>query len=167
MGLMLSLGLLVGFGGALPVAPPPREKPVLKCEVRLTGKLTTTLAGVQYSEDVPDVAEVTIINTSGADVNITSKAGPGGRLDLKVKDPVGKDVKTEPLASLLSTHSLLKPKPYILKPGQAYRTRVGLLTMVPEDKRVTGTYKVKAVYTFKGKEYESPWVEVKWPGKKK
>jgi hypothetical protein len=63
--------------------------------------------------------------------------------------------------------SLTKHKPYILKPGQAYRYGVTTLCMVPAQKRVAGTYKVKAVYTFKNKEYESAWVEVKWPGKKK
>jgi hypothetical protein len=164
---MLSLGLLVGFGGALPTAPPPRKIPALKCEVHLTGKVETTIDGKRYVWDAPDAADVTISNTSDADVDIGSMWGPAPDLDLRVKDPTGKEVKTEPLSSLLSVQSLTKHRPYILKPGKAYECGVSLLCMVPKDKKVAGTYKVKAVYTFKGKEYESDWVEVKWPGKKK
>jgi hypothetical protein len=170
MTLKLTLGLLTCcvFGGwsiALPVAPAPREKPLLKCEMRLTGKGAAILGGEMYVWDAPGNAEVTITNTSGADVDIGSNSGPDQYLDLRVKDPAGADVKTEPLASLRATHSFFKHTPYTLKPGEVYQCGVGLLHMVPEDKRVNGTYKVQAVYIFKDKEYSSNWIEVKWPFK--
>jgi|GEM_PF-5767978 len=167
---MLLQGLLVGCamgGWGYLAAPVPKEKPVLKCEVRWTGKVETTISGQSMTRDVPDAAEVTITNISQTEVDIGSKWGPQAFLDLRVKDPSGADVKTEPLASLLTVQSLSKPKPYILKPGEVYRCSVGLLSMVPEEKLVAGTYKVKAVYTFKKKEYTSADVEVKWPGHKK
>ena len=92
--------------------------------------------------------------------------GPIGFLTLKIKNPAGADVATKPPASFLSPISL-KREPYILKPGEVYKTSMGLLRTVSDDKRVVGSWKVKAVYTFANKEYESAWVEVKWPGNKK
>jgi hypothetical protein len=168
----LLLGSLVVYviGGrdvSLPVAPATKEKPVLKCEVRVTGKVDGTLDGIKYTDYAPDIAVVTVTNVSTADVDIGSKWGPNLFLDLRVKDPAGADVKTEPWSSRLAVQSLFKPKPYILKPGDVHRVTVGLLDTVPEEKRGAGTYKVKAVYTHKDKEYASAWVEVKWPGNKK
>ncbi|OWK45387.1 hypothetical protein FRUB_01718 [Fimbriiglobus ruber] len=110
---------------------------------------------------------MTVINNSNTDVDIGSKWGPDAFLDVRVKDSAGADIKTEPRSSLLSVISFLNPKPYVLKPGEVYRTTVSLLVMVPNEKQVAGTYKAKAIYTIGKKEYESVWVEVKWPGVKK
>ncbi len=170
---MLPLGWLVagavgGCGGARPVAAPaPREKPVLKCELHWTGKFETTMLGERITTEDPQAAEITITNISDAEVDIGSNFGPLGFFDLKVKDPAGAVVKTEPLSSRMAVQTFIgsPPKPYILKAGEAFRCPEALLIMVPADKRVRGTYKVKAVYTFKNKEYESAEVEVKWPGK--
>ncbi len=168
----LTLGLLVGCticgrGFGQPVAPAPQEKIVLKCEMHWTGKVETTVAGDLITGDVPGSADVAITNISCADVDIGSKSGPYAHLDLRVKDPTGAIVKTEPLSSLLSTQSLLKPKQYILKPGEVYRCKVDLLGQVPVEKRIAGTYKVKALYTIGNKEYGSAEVEIQWPWKKK
>jgi hypothetical protein len=169
---LLSLALLIGctIGGwniNLPVAPAPRVKPLLKCEVRITGKSEGTIDGIKYRDYAPDIAEVTITNNSNTNVDIGSQSGPSSHLDLKVNDPTGADMKTEPWANRLSVLYLLEPRPYILKPGDVYRITVGLLDTVPDEKRIAGTYKVKAAYTIGKKDYESAWVEVKWPGKKK
>ena len=173
--LKLALGVLVVCaigcyrgGVAPPVAPAPREKPILKCAMRWTGKKSkATLGGEPISWDTPDKAEVTITNISNANVDIGSQLGWEEHLDLRVKDPTGANVKTEPLSSFLSTQSLFKPKPDILKPGEVHLTEVGLLGGVPEEERITGTYQVQAVYTIDNKEYTSDWVEIKWPWKKK
>jgi hypothetical protein len=165
--------LLVGFtinswGVDIPVAPSPRERPVLKCELRLrsTGKVEASDDGKRFTFDVPGAADVKITNISDADVDIGSSLGPFAHLDLKVKDPTGADLETDPIPYLKVPSALLQHEPYILKPGKWLQWYVSLLIMVPEDKRVTGTYKVKAVYTVGNKTYESSWVDVKWPGKK-
>jgi hypothetical protein len=169
---LLTLGWLVGFavggrGVVLPVAPAPREKPALKCEPLWTGESGAIIGGKMYTWDAPDSAEVTVTNISGAGVDIGSHSGPEAHLDLRVKDSTGADVKTEPYAKRLSTQSLFTPKPYIRKPGEVYRCGVGLLSTVPEGKRVAGTYKVRAVFTLRSKEYISNEIEVKQPGNKK
>lgn len=171
---MLTLGLLVGCmigacGIGCAAAPAPRKKPVLKYEMHWTGKTEAIIDGKRLTGDQPDAAEVVITNISDADVDVGSSFGPEGLLDLKVKDPAGADVETEPLTSHLAANTLigLQPKPYILKPGEVYRCGVSLLGTVPQEKLVAGTYKVKAVCTLGKKEYASAEVDVKWPGKKK
>jgi hypothetical protein len=156
--LLVSGWLVVGCAaGLLSAAPVPKEKQMLKCELTVTGKTGDS--------SPPDAGEVVITNTSKEVVDIGSTLGPRGFLDLKVKDPKGEFQKTEPLWTLLSPRSS-SPEPFLLKPGQAERFPVSLLIMVPKEKRMSGTYKVKAVYTLKKKEYESAEVDVKWPGKK-
>jgi hypothetical protein len=152
---------------APPAAPAQREKPMLKCAMRWTGKpMKATLGGEPITWDSPDTAEVTITNISNANVDIGSPMGWIAHLDLRVKDPTGANLKTEPLNSILSTESF-EPKPDILKPGEMRLTEVGLLDGVPEEERIPGTYQVQAVYTIDNKEYTSDWVEIKWPWKKK
>ena len=169
---MLSLGWIVGcvFGDCvadIPVAPPPREKSMFKCDVRLTNKPEGATGAGKHTVYSIGISDVTITNNSGADVDIGSQWGPNAFLNLRVKGPDGADVKTEPFSSLLAIQSFRKSKPYILKSGDIYHTSVNLLAMVPFEKRVAGTYKVKAVYEIGKKEYESAWVEVKWPGNEK
>ena len=156
--MLFVLGCLT-IGPAL-AAPVPKEKPVIKCELKFTGKIGDA--------PVADGGEAIITNNTSEVVDIGSTLGPKAYLDLKLKDPKGLDVKTEPLSSLISPHSFFpEPQPHLLKPGESYRAPISLLVMVPEEKRVAGIYKVKAVYTFQKKNYESAEVEVKWPGDKK
>jgi hypothetical protein len=144
----------------LPAAPVPKEMPKLKCEMRWTGKVEFNISDERITEDIPDTAIVTITNISDADVDIGSHYGPYAYLDLRVKDPAGADVKTEPLNSYLSTLSLTEPIPCIIKPSKAKEFRVCLLGMVPEEKRVAGTYKVKAIYTIGKVDYESDEISI-------
>lgn len=157
-----SCSILISTAGGAPVsaAPLPREMPMLKCELSVTGKIDGTL--------IPDGGVVVITNISGGVVDIGATLGPKAYLDLKVRDSKGLDVKTDPLASLISpTSPFPVAQPHELKPGETYLAPLSLLVMVPEEKRIPGTYKVKAVFTYKKKEYESAEVEVKWPEIKK
>jgi hypothetical protein len=135
--------------------------------MRWTGKGDSIIAGKQVVWDIPDGADVLITNITDAALDIGSKAGPEGNLDLRLKDPAGSEVKTEPGSGRLCTQSLLEPTPYFLKPARVYRIQVDLLGTLPEEKRVAGTYKVMAIYTVGKRKYESGWVEIKWPLEKK
>ena len=159
----LLLGCAASVGS---VAPVPKEKPVIECVVTVTGKFETIFDGRVISWTQPDAGEVVVTNLSTEPIDIKSFHGPVGHLDLRVKDPKGEPVKTKALVSIFSPQTF-EPEPYLLKPGQSEKFRVSLLVMLPEEKRVSGTYKVKAVFTFNKKDYESPEVEVKWPGEKK
>jgi hypothetical protein len=152
-----------------PVAAAPKENPVIKCEVRWTGKAERgTDDGKKLpTRYAPDLAEVKITNISKADVDIGSSWGPYANLDVKIKGPDGKDVKTDHMPFLGIPSATLEHAPYMLKPGRSLEWSVSLLVTIPESKRITGTYKVKAVYTIGKKDYESDWVEVKWPESKK
>lgn len=157
---LFMLGLLIIESVALPVsgaAPVPKEKPVITCELTITGKIGELT--------IPDGGEVTITNTSNETIDIGTTIGPLGFMDIKVRDAKGKVVKTEPYASFRSPS--FKATPHLLKTGESFRAPLGLLFAVPEEKRVVGTYKVKCVFTFENKVYESAEVEVKWPGAEK
>ena len=88
---------------APPDARDQKGKPLLKCAMRLTGKIKGTSGGKPYTLEEPDAAEVTITNISNVDVDIRSPMGSWAHLDLRVKDPAGAHVETEPLSSLRST----------------------------------------------------------------
>ncbi len=159
--------LLLGCAASVQsVAPVPKEKPVIKCELNVTGNYKTIVDGKWVTIPKPDAGEVVVTNLSTETIDIKSFHGPVGHLDLRVKDPKGDAVKTKALVNIFSPQTF-QPEPYLLKPGQSETIPVSLLVMLPEEKRVAGTYKVKAVYTFNKKDYESAEVEVKWPGEKK
>ena len=138
-------------------APVPKGKPMIKCELKFVSK----------DADRPLVYDglVVVTNVSKEVIDIGTTLGPAGSLDLRVKGPDGKAVETEPLASIYSPS--LEVQPFPLKPAEATRYNVRLLGRVPDEKRVTGVYKVRAVFDFKGRVYESNEVEVKWPGEAK
>jgi hypothetical protein len=138
-------------------APAPKEMPTVTCELTVTGKLGEM--------DRPDGGEVVITNTSAETIDIGTTVGPLGGLDLKVRDPKGADVKTPSLASFRSPFFERQPHP--LKPGESYRAPLSILFAVPEEKRGPGTYKVKAVFKYNGKTYESREIDVDWPGEPK
>lgn len=140
------------LGPAL-AAPVPKEKPLIKCELKLTGKIGDAT--------VSDGGEVVITNISPDVIDIgTDTASPASNVDLKVTDPSGKAVEMEPLGTHYPTfREEIQPHP--LKPGETFRCEEQLLTRISEEKRVSGIYKVKAVFAFKGKNYESAEVEVK------
>ena len=157
---LLAIGFLIIESVALPVsgAPAPKEKPVITCELKVTGKDGELIS--------PYAGEVTITNNSNETIDIGTTMGPLGLLELKVRDPNGDLVKTKHLASFRSIFSLI-PIPHLLKSGESYSARLGLLHVVPKENRVVGTYKVKCVFTFEKKVYESAEVEVKWTGEDK
>ena len=134
-----------------------KEKPTIKCELKFTGKVGENAFA--------DGGEVVIANTSKETIDIGTDIGPLGLVQLKAKDPKGQYLKTVPLAYNASAVDRVVPHP--LKPGESHRGPVLLLPAVPEDKRLTGTYKVKVVLTYQRKEYESAEVDVKWPAEKK
>jgi hypothetical protein len=140
----------------LAAAPVPKENPVLTCQLILTGGKIGDL-------DFPDRGEVVVTNTSSATIDIGTGVGPLGNLRLEATDPKRKENKKD-YSTILSPFPEVRP--HLLKPGASYRAPVGLMFAVPDEDRVPGTYKVKAVYTVKGQEAVSNVVEVKWPGPK-
>lgn len=156
---LLAIGFLIIESVALTVArvPAPKEKPVITCELKVTGKNGEFI--------YPDGGEVIITNNSNENIDVGTTIGPLGFMDIKVRDAKGKVVKTEPYASFRSPS--FKATPHLLKTGESFRAPLGLLFAVPEEKRVVGTYNVKCVFTFQEKVYESAEVEVKWPGEEK
>jgi len=151
--------VLAGFVSVQP-APKKQERPVIKCELSVTGKLN--------DRGAIDGAEIVITNQSAETIDIGGYAGARGNLDLKVTGPDGKAVMTNPLSSLISPFA--PPPAHFaeeLKPGKSHRLPVSLLVMVPEKDRVTGKYKVKATFKYDGRTFESNEAEVNWPGDKK
>lgn len=155
--MLFALGLLIIESVTTPIsgAPAPKDKPMITCELTVTGK---------NGELIPPYGgEVTITNNSNETIDIGTKLGPLGFLDLKFRDPNGDIVKTQPLASFRSPS--FKVISQQLKSGESYCAPLGLMLMVvPKEKRVVGTYKVRGVFTFEKKVYESAEVEVKWTG---
>ena len=142
---LLAIGFLIIESIASPVsgaAPAPKEKPAIACELTVTNK-----NGELFS---PDGGEVIITNNSSETIDIGTTLGPLGFLDLKVRDPNGDTVKTLPYAFLLSPLSFIQI-PHLLKSGESYRRKVGLLSTVPEEKRVVGTTKSNACSRLKRK----------------
>jgi hypothetical protein len=151
--------IVPGFVSAQPI-PKEKERPAIKCELKVTGKID----GVDWV----DGAEVVITNVSSETIDIGGTAGARGNLNLKVTGPDDKVVKTAPLSSLISPASFIPVhEAEELKPGKSYRMPVGLLVMVPENDRVPGKYKVKAIFKYKDKSVESAEVELNWPRDKK
>lgn len=157
---LIAFGFLIIESVPSPVsgAPAPKDKPVITCELSVTNKNGDLIS--------PYGGEVIITNNSSETIDIGTTLGPLGFLDLKVRDPKGETVKTQPYAFLLSPLSFIQI-PHLLKSGESYRRKVGLLSTVPQENRVVGTYKVRAVFTFQEKVYESAEIEVKWPGEQK
>ncbi len=148
--LSLPICWAVGTGSAAPV---PKEKPMLTCELHpMPDCVYMTYANW----------EVVITNTSGKVVDIPWKLSVWYFLELKVQDSTGGEIKTDGYGTRFSPYSFVDQH-LILKPGESIRSEIALLSTVPKEILVPGTYKVKAIYTFEKKSYESKEVEVKWP----
>jgi hypothetical protein len=156
----LLTSVVAGFVSAQPIPKEKeKERPVIKCELKVTGKVN----GVDWV----DGGEALITNVSSGTIDVGGPVGAVGNLDLKVMGPDGKTVMTNPLSSLISPRSpSIVHESEELKPGKAYRSNLRLLGMVPEEDLVKGKYKVKATFKYDGKTVESNEVEVNWPGKK-
>lgn len=137
------------------LAPIPKEAQVLSCRLAHTGKVSDNA--------ILDGCEVTITNTSSSTVDIGTTIGPLAGLVIDITNPSGKRTRVN-LAEYGSPS--LEPTPLLLKSGESYRESRAVLFAIPDEERVAGTYKVKAVYTFKGQEAASDLVEIKWPGPK-
>jgi hypothetical protein len=167
--------LSAAVAGSVSTQPAPKEKerPVIKCELKVTGKIDGPRAvGGSESPAIPavDGAEILITNQTSKTIDIGGTLyGAQGNFDLMVTGPDGKAVKTEPHSSIYSPFSSSSSPVHFadeVKPGKSHRIPVGLLVMVPEKDRVAGKYKVKATFKYDGKTFESNEVEVNWAGKK-
>ncbi len=153
--ILLAIGFLIIESIASPVscaAPAPKEKPAISCELIVTGKTDN----LTFS----DSGDVIITNNSNQTIDIGTTIGPLGFMDIKVRDPKGDTVKTQPYACFRSPS--FKATPHLLKAGESYHAPLGMLFAVRKENRVVGTYKVRAVFTFEKKVYESAEAEVKW-----
>jgi hypothetical protein len=130
--------------------PVPKESPVLKCELSVTGKS----GNVEH----PTIGVIVITNVSSETIDIGSTRGPLEGLVLKVKNPKNEDEKPHPYTARFGPFK--EHVPTLLKPGESHRETIGLLTVLENRNPPPGTYKVKAVYTFRKKNYESAEVQV-------
>jgi hypothetical protein len=100
-------------------------------------------------------------NVSEDAVEIEVFMHPLQYLDLIVIDSAGARVPSHPYGDLFSP----REKSYFLRlgPGERYTHPVSLLGNVPQEKRLPGTYTVRAVYEYHGLKAVSEPLEVRLP----
>lgn len=128
----------------------PREKPTLTCELVLVPNVTASLS---------HIADVTITNRTNEPIDIEWMTNRLEHLDIKIKNTMNAEVKVEPYSSHFSI-SQLEPRHLIIYPNESYTERIPVLVVMPRESYRTGVYKVKAIYTYKDKTYESNQIQV-------
>ena len=109
----------------------------------------------------PTAGEVELENTSRDVLEIEVHSSPLQYLNLVVTDAAGKALPTSAYGDFFSPLS----KPYVLRlgPGEKFTGPVSLLGNVPREKRLPGTYTVRAVYEYNGLSAVSDPLEVRLP----
>jgi hypothetical protein len=95
----------------------------------------------------PTAGEVELENTSADVLEIELQMSPFQHLNLVVTDAAGRVVSEGHYGDRFSP--LEEPYVFRLQPGEKYTGSVSLLGTVPEQKRLPGTYTVRAVYEYK------------------
>ena len=132
------------------------------------GGLPVEVRKLLQDEKRADFAEVVVTNNAGKPVDINTRSGPEARLSYDVQGPHDKVPSTYEQSKLLSIQKLIgKPRLVMLQPGEKFFQPFHLLILVPQNKLVPGTYRVKAAFEYGGKRYESNEVKVEWPGNDK
>jgi hypothetical protein len=91
---------------------------------------------------------VEIENVSPDVIEIEVTMHPLQYLNLVIRDGTGNPVFAAPYGHIFSPREV----PYVLRlmPGEKYTHNVSLLGTVPEEKQLSGTYTVQAVYEYNG-----------------
>jgi hypothetical protein len=112
----------------------------------------------------PIAGEVELENLSADPIEIEMFAHPLEHLDLAITDAAGRPVPAMPYGGIFSPFT---PTPYIfrLAPGEKYTHCVSLLGTLPKEKRLPGSYTVRAIYDYNGLRAVSEPLQVVIPEK--
>jgi hypothetical protein len=111
----------------------------------------------------PTAGEIEIENVSSEVIDIEVTMHPLQYLDLVITDTAGDLVPAPPYGHLFSPRE--KAYTFRLAAGEKYTHNVSLLGNVPEEKRLPGTYTVRAVYAYGGLRAVSEPLQVQIPAK--
>lgn len=131
------------------------SEPVLTCRLRRKLRL-------RHGPASPLAGEVELENLSQNSIEIEWDRHPLQHLDLVITDAAGSLVPATPYSDGFSPYSVT-PQIFRLEPGEKYIHNVGLLGGVPKEKRLPGTYTVRAVYQYQGLKAVSEPLEVQIP----
>ena len=111
---------------------------------------------------LPTAGEVEIENVSANVIDIAVTMHPLQYLNLVVRDASGNPLRAAPYGNIFSP----REAPYIfrLAPGEKYTHNASLLGTVPEEKQLSGTYTVSAIYEYNGMKAVSEPVQVHLAG---
>jgi hypothetical protein len=109
----------------------------------------------------PTAGEVEIENVSPDVIEIQVTMHPLQYLNLVITDPMGNLVPAPPYGDMFSPRET--PYAFRLAPGEKYTHNVSLLGNVPEDKRLAGSYRVRAIYDCDGLRAVSESLQVQFP----
>jgi hypothetical protein len=111
----------------------------------------------------PTAGEVEIENVSPEVIEIEVRMHPLQYLDLVITDAAGNTIPAPPYGQVFSPREI--PYTFRLAPGEKYTHNVSLLGNIPEEKRLPGTYTVRAVYEYNGLRAVSEPLQVQLPAK--
>lgn len=111
----------------------------------------------------PTAGAVEIENVSADAIEIEITLHPLQYLDLIITDAAGDVVPAAPYGSIFSP--LRPPYTFRLGDGEKYTHNVSLLGTLPQEKRLPGSYTVRAVYDYNGLRAVSEPVTVELPTK--
>jgi hypothetical protein len=97
---------------------------------------------------LPNMGEAELENLSSAPIDIPYRTSPLQHLDVVVTGPGGEVVSVEVFGNRFSPTA--ETRVLRLFPHQPFTVQIPLLSTVPTENRVPGTYKVQAVYEVAG-----------------
>jgi hypothetical protein len=106
---------------------------------------------------------VEIENVSSSAIEIEVTMHPLQYLALVITDASGNLVPAVPYGNIFSPREV--PYLFRLAPGETYKHNVSLLGTVPEEKKLPGSYTVRAVYDYNGMKAVSEPLRVQLPAK--
>jgi hypothetical protein len=132
-----------------------------ECQSEAIGSTVALACRLRPRGSTPAGGEVEIENVSQDVVEIEVTMHPLQYLELLITDAVGEPVAAPPYGHIFSP----RERPYVLRlaPGEKYVHNVGLLGNVPEERRLPGTYTVRAVYEYDGLRAVSDLLRVSLP----
>jgi hypothetical protein len=111
----------------------------------------------------PTAGEVEIENISPEVIEIEVTMHPLQYLDMEITDAAGNLIPAAPYGHIFSPCGT--PYTFRLAPGEKYTHNVSLFGTLPQEKRLPGTYTVRAVYEYNGLKAVSEPLQVQLPAK--
>jgi hypothetical protein len=109
------------------------------------------------------LGELELENLSDEVISIPYQMSPLQYLAFSVIGPSQREVSEGCFSDRFSP--LREERVLSLRPGETFVSDVPLLGTVPREKRVPGTYRVQATFTWNGTRVVSNLVEVNWPAR--